>query len=270
MGDVMSTVEIGSVTLTKERSEHRIPAPAGVRPPLKANVFDFGAGICSQLQPMFPYENAGSIVPCVAVMQGTDDGNYGQFFHMNTVEEIALVYGSNNAMLATGSVFATQRIHGVNSFLKDPKDPEAYIVITITQHQSESNSQGEAILFRCEKCSHELVNFGYDATPRDVPGHDPTQWGGTLEDQVAMFPTLWGGVRAFVQFRDVAIRTCSECGHVNPEFPEKVWGWNRWTTQWKSVNAAKLAMIAAAAAAEIKNAPETEGTSSPGAEMVNR
>jgi hypothetical protein len=155
-------------------------------------------------------------------------------------------------MLATGAVFATQQLHGVNSFLKDPSDPEAYILITITQRQTEAGDQSEAILFRCQKCSHELVNFKYNATPRDISGHDPSQWGGHHDDAVSMFPTLWGSATAADQYNlSEASRTCPECGHVNPEFPLALWGWRRWVTQQHSVNAARLA-LAAAAEAEIR------------------
>lgn len=232
----------------KRPDEAAIGRPSGVRAPLKSNVFEVAVGVTTQLQPMFSYTGAGSIVPCVAVMQGVEDGNYGQFFHFNTVEEIALVYGSNNAMLGTGSVFATQPTHGVNSFLKDPTDPEAFILITITQHQNEEGDQNEAIMFRCEKCSHELVRIDYDATPHDVEGHNAGQWGGTDQDPIPMFPTLWGGVEAFVQYDDESVRTCGGCGHLNPAFPENQrWGWSRWVTQWKSANSARRALDASAA-----------------------
>jgi hypothetical protein len=237
------------IALQRGDGAGRIPRPDGSRPPLKANVFKFASGISCSLQPMFPYESAGNLVPCVAVFQGVDGGHFGQFFHWNSVEEIAVVYGSNKGMLATGSVFATQQLHGVNSFLKEPYDPEAYILITITQRQTETGDQSEAILFRCQKCSHELVNFAYNATPRDIEGHDPEQWGGSRDDAVAMFPTLWGSQHATDQYNESeAARTCAECGHVNAEFPDHLWGWRRWLAQQRSVNAAKIALAASAEA----------------------
>jgi hypothetical protein len=243
----MSTTTHETVTLRAGDEAPLIPRPDGARPPLKANVFSFASGISCALQPMFPYESAGNLVPCVAVFQGVDGGQYGQFFHRNSVEEIAVVYGSSNAMLGTGSVFATQQLHGVNSFLKDPSDPDAFILITITQRQTEDGDQREAILYRCQKCSSELVDFEYNATPRDVEGHDPSQWGGHERDAVSMFPTLWGSVTATDQFNaSEASRTCDACGHVNPEMPEELWGWRRWLQQQRSVNAAKLALEAAA------------------------
>lgn len=265
----MTTPTQNTITLRSGDAPPRIPGPEGIKPPLKANVFRFASGISSQLQPMFPYESAGNLVPCVAVMQGIDDGHYGHFFHWNSVEEIAVVYGSHNAMLGTGSVYATQRIHGVNSFLKDPKDPEAYVLITITQRQTEDGDQSEAILFRCQKCSHELVNFKYNATPRDVGGHDPSQWGGHHDDAVAMFPTLWGSATAADQYNGSEVaRTCPECGHVNPEFPEHLWGWRRWLTQQNSVNQAKLALEAAAGTAAADRAVTTAVGSGAGQEAA--
>ena len=98
----MSKTMNDGVTLRAGTQARRIPEPDDARPPLKSNVFKFAAGIASQLQPMFPYESAGNLVPCVAVMQGIDGGHYGHFFHWNSVEEIAVVFGSRNGMLATG------------------------------------------------------------------------------------------------------------------------------------------------------------------------
>lgn len=240
----MTTTTSEAIELQPGEEASRIPRPDSSRPPLKSNIFRFGAGVSSELQPMFPYESAGNLVPCVAVIQGVDDGNYGHFFHWNSVEEVAVVYGSNNAMMATGSVLATQQLHGVNSFLKDATDPDAFIVVAITQRQTEDGDQSEAVLFRCQKCSHELVNFSYNSTPRDVPGHNPAQWGGTHEDAVAMFPTLWGSMTAAERYNaSEDTRTCAECGHLNPEFPLHRWGWRRWITQQRSVNAARAGLV---------------------------
>ena len=63
---------------------------------------------------------------------------------------------------------------------------------------------------------------------------------------MSMFPTLWGSATAADRYNE-ASRACPECGHLNPEFPEHLWGWRRWVTQQRSVNAAKLALAAAAA-----------------------
>jgi len=38
--------------------------------------------------------------------------------------------------------------------------------MTITQHQAEDGDQGEAILFRCQKCHEQLLRYDYNATPK--------------------------------------------------------------------------------------------------------
>ncbi|MGV0037087.1 hypothetical protein [Mycobacterium colombiense] len=217
---------------------------------MKVNVFDLMTGAACQLLPLFPYHDAGAIVPCGAVMTGNpDDSAFGHFFHYNTVEEVAVTFGANQAMLQTGQVFVTQQLHGVNSFLRNSADPEAFIIMTITQHQAEEGDQGEAILFRCQKCSEELVRFDYNATPKGVEGHDPTQWDGSLDDEVQMFPTIWGSNRAAVMYDDESTRTCPKCQHVNPPHPHHKWGWNRYVAQVHTAESAKRALRALAAAA---------------------
>jgi hypothetical protein len=230
-------------------TRHRIPPPTGEREPLKMNVFEYTTGAACQLQPLFPYHGPGAIVPCTAMMQGVPGGHFGHFFHMNSIEEVAVTYASNNAMLGTGSIFATQRIHGVNSFLRDPSDPEAFVLVTITQHQQEDDEQQEAIIFRCQKCSAELVRLEFDASPPGSRTHDPGQWGGEADDAVPMFATVWGSVEATTRYNDEAVRTCRSCGHVNPPHPEPLWGWQRWVEQSRTANRARRLMQAAAESA---------------------
>jgi hypothetical protein len=228
----------------------RIPPPSGQREPLKINVFDLMTGAASQLLPLFPYHDAGAMVPCGAIMTGdADDSEFGHFFHYNTVEEVAVTFGAKQAMLQTGQIFVTQQLHGVNSFLRDSADPEAFILMTITQHQAEEGDQGEAILFRCQKCSEQLVRFDYNATPKGVEGHDPTQWDGSLDDEVPMFPTIWGSNRAAVAYDEESARTCSKCGHINPPHPHHKWGWNRYVEQVRTAELAKRALRALAVSA---------------------
>ena len=64
----------------------------------------------------------------------------------------------------------TKKLHGVNPFLRNEKDPEAFAVMVITQHQSTSGDQREAVLARCKKCEAELVRHDYDATPHGCRG----------------------------------------------------------------------------------------------------
>lgn len=228
----------------------RIPPPSGRRDPLKVNIFDVMGGAACQLIPLFPYHDAGAMVPCGAIMTGdADDSNFGHFFHYNTVEEVLITFGANKAMLQTGQMYVTQQLHGVNSFLRDSADPEAFILMTITQHQAEEGDQSEAILFRCQKCSEQLARLDYNATPKGIDGYDPTQWDGCLDDEVPMFTTIWGSDRAAIAYDEDSTRTCPKCGHVNPTFPHHKWGWNRYVEQVRTAEAAKRAMRWEAAAA---------------------
>ena len=114
---------------------------------MKVNLFErMKAGNC-QLMPLFPYEDADSLVPAGAIFRGEPGAEFGQFFHFNTVDEVAHVFGANGALLQTGQIYATQPLHGVNSFLKDPTNPDNFLVIAVTQHQRASGPQNEAVIF---------------------------------------------------------------------------------------------------------------------------
>ncbi|MFJ9889446.1 hypothetical protein ACIQRW_26790 [Streptomyces sp. NPDC091287] len=221
---------------------NHIPPPDPDREPLKVNIFERMSGAAAQLLPMFPYDDAGSVVPCGAVMSGGPDEEYGHFFHGNSVAEVVVVYGSDRSMLSSGQIFATQPLHGVNSFLRDEKDPEGFAVMTITQHQSEDGDQRETLLARCQKCKAELVRVEYDATPYGVEGHDPTQFGAE-DDRVRPFATIAGSEEFVRQRNSDDGRTCKECEHVNPPFPAAQWGWQRQNTQTRAVNRAYHALI---------------------------
>jgi hypothetical protein len=229
----------------------RIPPPSGAREPLKVNVFDLMTGAVCQLLPLFPYHDAGAMVPCGAIMTGNSgDSEFGHFFHYNTVEEVAVTFGANEAMLQTGQIFVTQQLHGVNSFLRDSANPEAFILMTITQHQAEEGDQSEAILFRCRKCSEQLYRHDYNATPKGVEGYDPAQWGASVDDDVSMFPTIWGSDKAALDYSVESVRTCPKCGHVNVGHPHHKWGWHRYVDQVHTAGSAKRALRSAAAAAD--------------------
>jgi hypothetical protein len=223
----------------------RIPPPDPDREPLKANVFEWMSKAAASLTPLFPYDSAGTIVPAGAVMMGGPDMEYGHFFHWNTVNEVAVTFGANKAMLAAGQIFVTQQLHGVNSFLRDQKDPEAFIVMVITQHQSSSGDQKEAIIARCAKCKAELVRIDYDATPHGLPGYDAERYG-TDEDPVRHFATLARSAEFVAERNSDEGRTCAECGHVNDPFPAGRWGWERTVAQTRAVNAACHALVEAA------------------------
>jgi len=69
-------------------SKKTIAAPAPNRPPLKVNVYKFARDAATTLAPLFPYFDAGSIVPCLSVFRGGPGRRYGLFQHFNTVDEV--------------------------------------------------------------------------------------------------------------------------------------------------------------------------------------
>jgi hypothetical protein len=56
-----------------QQKARRIPLSSAARKPLQNNVFDLMAGATRQLLPLFPYHDAGSIVPCGGIVNGDAD-----------------------------------------------------------------------------------------------------------------------------------------------------------------------------------------------------
>lgn len=225
----------------------RIPPPDPDLEPLKANVYERMSKAAAQLAPLFPYDHAGAIVPCGSVMMGGPDKAYGHFFHWNTVNEVIVVYGSHKSMLASAQIMAAQNLHGVNSFLRDEKDPEGYAVVVVTQHQSEdeADDQSEAMIGRCKNCKAELVRHDYDSTPFGLSGYDEARYG-HAGDPVHQFATTLGSAEYAALRNSDEGRTCAGCGHVNELFPGDAWGWARQVSQTRAVNAGYHALRAAA------------------------
>lgn len=210
------------------RKGPEMPAPAPDKQPLKANVYDFARNLVSTLTPMFPYVDAGSVVPTCAFFCGGPEGDYGYFEHENTVDEVAIIFGAGGTTGrgVGGLVRVSGRSHGVGNLLNDPTSPESYSLVTVTQRQSTSGSQKESVAFTCEKCSNELFRLHYDATPPGR-GHQREAMGAVGE-----LATLMGSSEAAQQYNDdPRNRTCAKCGHVNPPFPLARWGWDRYAAQ---------------------------------------
>ncbi|MER7705973.1 hypothetical protein ABTX81_24150 [Kitasatospora sp. NPDC097605] len=230
----------------KLKETRRIPSPDPDREPLKANVYEQMAKAAAQLTPLFPYDEAGAIVPCGSVIMGGPDKAYGHFFHWNAVNEVIVNYGSNESMLASGQIMAAQNLHGVNSFLRNEKNPEAFAVIVVTQHQSDEGDQGEAMIARCTNCKAELLRHDYDSTPFPLPGYDAERHG-RPGVPVRQFATALGSAEFSVLRNTDEGRTCDACGHVNDLFPGELWGWRREVAQTRAVNSSHQALRDAAA-----------------------
>ncbi len=180
------------------------------------------------MMPLFPHLYPGAIVPAGAILRGGPDRSYGHFFHHNTVDEVVVAFAAKGSLLRTGQVFVGGRVHGVNSFLKNEKDPESFAVLCITQRQCESGEQREAFAIQCSACRHEIFRRDFDATP--VPD----------ADQVSHpFPTIAALPALCAEYNgDPAIRTCAECGHRNDPFPTAAWGWEGYADQSETVHLA--------------------------------
>lgn len=224
---------------------HEIPPPDPDFEPLKVNLFERMAQGGAQLIPLFPYDHPGAVVPCAAALIGGPGKAYGHFFHWNEADEVTVSYGARGSVIGAGTIMANQNLHGVNSFLHDETDPDAFTVLTITQHQGEEGEQNEAMIARCKKCKAEIVRHEYGATPHGLEGYDAERHG-AADARVRQFATILGSAE-FAEIRNTeAGRTCAACGHVNDLFPTEPWGWERVVTQTRAVNAARLAMLEAA------------------------
>ncbi|MGI9147900.1 MAG: hypothetical protein ACR2IK_15335 [Chloroflexota bacterium] len=224
---------------TARDGERRIPLPREDRPPLKVNLFERMQGGNCQLMPLFPYEDADSLVPAGAIFRGEPGADFGQFFHFNTVDEVAHVFGAQGALLQTGQIYATQPLHGVNSFLKDASNPDNFLVLTVTQHQRASDPQDEAIIFRCAGCHEVLERYEYAAQP-EPRGANP-------RTGQPLLATLQGSLDAAATLNEHPTnRHCASCGRDNSPFPLQRWGWQQYVEQTRTVNDARHALDAAA------------------------
>lgn len=235
MSIVMDSAAVA--VLPEITATRHVPPPTGEREPLKVSVYERMSKSNAQLMPIFPYEEAGTMVPCGAMLYGGEDRFHGHFFHWNTVSELLVAWGSKDAMIATGSLMATQPFHGVNSFLRDEKKEGAFALVTITQRQSSDAGQREALTAKCESCKKDILKYEYESAPLGAPDYDASAFG-DADDEFRQFSTQWGGVEFVKQRNSDEVRTCSNCGHENYVFDLTAWGWDRLVNQTTISNAA--------------------------------
>ena len=239
----MSTVldRSAAAALPETTRTRRIPNPTGEREPLKVNVYERMSKGNVQLMPLFPYDEAGVMLPCGALMYGGPDRTHGHFFHWNTVSELLIAWGANEGMIPTGSLMATQPFHGVNSFLRDELKEGAFSLVTVTQRQSAEAGQREALTAKCTACKQDLVKFEYAGAPEGAPDYDPEAFG-AADDVFPQFSTQWGMNQFEARRNSDEGRVCVNCGHVNDLFPADRWGFKRFYNQTKVANAAYHAL----------------------------
>ncbi|QFG21316.1 hypothetical protein [Actinomadura sp. WMMB 499] len=234
-------------------AEHAAPGTGGAIPPpaadkevVKVNAYERSLTLNSQLVPLFPYSGPGDLVACGVTMRGRPDEEFGQFFHENSQEEVAYTFGSNLAMCPPGYLIVAPRFHGVNSFLKEPHNPDAYLFQVIVQRQTEADAgpeeQREGIHIRCPECQEFLLQHVFSADPTRPQDH-----GGQEGDRYPAFPTVYEAVQAVDRFNgDEDIRTCGKCGHVSPPFPAATWGWHNYVRLHRAINSGRTEILAMA------------------------
>jgi 3-hydroxyanthranilate 3,4-dioxygenase len=219
-----------------------IGAPPADRAPLKANAYLCGRAEQTQLSPMFPYFAPGAIVPCTA-MFGSNHLDRGYFVHFNTVQEVLVCLGAEGAPYPyPGLVRVGPTTHPVGD--KPGQSPSfATALVVITQRQAVDEPQNEAILFYCEKCDHELFR-------RDYGAHEfPDALDGPADPAIIGLPTISQSAASTSAFNDSAeLRTCKNCGHLNPPFPLPFWGWEEYRRRTQVTVRMRKTMLDKAAA----------------------
>lgn len=212
--------------------ELSIPPPSANRPPLKANVFDYAKNSATTLAPLFPYLDEGSIVPCITVQRGGPGRRYGRFQHLNTVDEVIMMFGTPG-----GVIFVGPKLHPVSAPFDNPEYPLDATLALITQRQLIGKPQREEYRFLCDNCDRRLSVTAFDATPAK---RDANSAAGEA------FPTIVEGYRAASEHNaDEANLRCSHCGHQNERFPFETWGWDIYAEQGSAAESVKEATIAA-------------------------
>lgn len=224
-----------------------MPPPAEDKQPLKCNVYHFARSLVSTLTPMFPYVDEGAMVPTVALFYGEPNGDYGYFEHVNTVDEVAIVFGSGatTGRGKAGLVRASARSHGVGNLLSEPDSRESFSLVAVTQRQATGETQTEAVAFACAECSAEVYREDFDSTP-PKRGKQEAEAG-----PIGHLHTIFGSAETALNFNaDEKNRICPDCGHVNEPFPLTRWGWNRYRDMTNIVREAHLSLSETADAAK--------------------
>lgn len=226
-----------------------MPTASADKQPLKCNIYEFARNLVSTLTPMFPYVDEGAIVPTIALFYGEQNGDYGYFEHANTVDEVAIIFGSGGTTGRgmAGLVRASARSHPVGKLLNEPDNPKCFSLVSVTQRQSTGAPQKEAVAFTCASCSAKVYHEAFDSTP-PKRGSQKSELG-----PVGHLHTIFGSAQAALNYNsNKKNRTCSKCGHVNEPFPIGRWGWDRYRDMTNVVREAQQSLSQTANVKEIR------------------
>jgi len=203
-----------------------IPPPDPNRPPLKRNLFTFLREANCTLIPLFPYLDAGSMVPAATLFENGPDAYFGFFEHENDVDEIFVCLASEGSRIPSGSVRVGTREHFVGSPFKEGAPLDAFALVLIVQRQAESGLQHERVTFKCGRCFAELLSQRFD-------GAAPA-----AGDDLALFATLPESLAIYTSF-NAGDRTCPRCGTMSPPFPISRWGQDAYVSRTATVRRAR-------------------------------
>jgi hypothetical protein len=211
-------------------------APDPGKRPLKVNVFEnmlAHQGMLEQV-PLFPYFGPGDIVPTAALSLSLPDMPRVHFYHYNDIPEVILTMAGDGALLATGQLYLQQGTHGVTTFLRSAKAPEArsYQISLIIIRMKRTGPQNEAVILRCCQCNE--VVFRMDRDVWEAPAH-------------RYYPEL-PNVRFYADAIDAfnaEERACPKCAAVQPRFPQELMGWRRYAQYAELANRARANIEAA-------------------------
>lgn len=209
----------------------KIAPPPPRKLPIKENIYRVAQGANCQLFPVFPYMGPGDIVVTCSARRSRGGEDLGAFIHENSVDEILIGFGGAGR-IRTGMARVGARVHGVGGVTG--MDDDSYTVNTITQRQSESGDQPEAVAFNCRECAQQLLRHEFDGSPETA--FDP--------NTLSALPTIMGSATAVEMYNsDVAARTCGNCGCVNDPFPIEHWGWDQYARRFSIVVDARSRLI---------------------------
>ncbi|MFT4564183.1 MAG: hypothetical protein ACI9BW_003946 [Gammaproteobacteria bacterium] len=200
--------------------------------PIKKNLFEEVIHSTGDLElvPVFPYFDEGSIVPCLSISMGGAATKQFQFFHANDVPEVMICLSENNSALRAGMLMSFPDLHGVNNFLKDVSDDDAYMIVLIAIRM-QAGAQVEGFLLRCNECNEQIYRLDRDIKEGPERPYYPE------------FHALRLYADAVDEF-NATDRKCANCGHVQEPFPQEQLGWRRYARQVELANRARGAIEA--------------------------
>jgi 3-hydroxyanthranilate 3,4-dioxygenase len=215
--------------------------PHSWKQPRRENVYWTARETYAQLIPLFPYLDAGSIVPCVSVFYGGPGTNVGSFVHVNTLDEVLVNFGSVQSYAKPGFARIGTKTHGVGSF--DPADPpdDMSTINVITQRHPIGAHQEESIFFVCQSCKQEILRRDYDGNP---PARPDAEY---YTPDMTTFATIIESSRTAEAYNALGDKeiACPKCGAANRPFPLRNWGWDEYRRRTLSTLRAMRSMAEA-------------------------